>query len=91
MRREVLPDGEGVGPGGPEVAPAGTLRFLEEGRLSGPSWLTQWEVLDGSSFRITFLHQREKYWIFVMGKDGKSAETNGKGTITDRKVLKATP
>ncbi|MBN8458468.1 MAG: hypothetical protein J0M04_11590 [Verrucomicrobia bacterium] len=68
--------------------PAFTIRFLEGGKISGPSWLTAWEVLDGETVKITQM-TTERYWTMRFSKDRETAKAViAESTIRDNKSIK---
>jgi hypothetical protein len=67
----------------------GTIRFLEGGKVSGIFWLTGWEVIDASTFKIIFQNNPSNYWVFKLAKSRKIAESvELKGAMTGLKTLK---
>lgn len=68
--------------------PAFTIRFLEGGKISGPSWLTAWEVTDGETVKITQM-TTERYWTMRFSKDREMAKAViAESTIRDNKSIK---
>lgn len=68
--------------------PAFTIRFLEGGKISGPSWLTAWEVIDGETVKIVQM-TTERYWTMRFSKDRETAKAvMAESTIRDNKSIK---
>jgi hypothetical protein len=67
----------------------GAIRFLETGAVSGISWLSGWETIDASSFKIIFQKNPNNYWVFKLAKNRKTAESvEGDGAMKGPKSLK---
>jgi len=88
--KKLLVDGSWSWHVGDEDSPAqGTLRFLEGGKISGPSWLTGWEVTDSSTFKVFFQNNPSNYWRFKLAKSRKFANSvEGDGAMKGPKALK---
>lgn len=65
------------------------IRFLETGGISGPSWLTGWEVVDADSVKIKSMGRDTNYWLFRFNKGRDKAESvPAESTIKDNKAIK---
>lgn len=66
-----------------------TIRFLETGGVKGIGWLTGWEAIDGSTFKMIFQNNPNSYWVFKLAKNRKTAESvDGDGAMKGPKSLK---
>lgn len=67
----------------------GAIRFLETGAVSGISWLSGWETIDASTFKIIFQKNPNNYWVFKLARNRKTAESvEGDGAMKGPKSLK---
>lgn len=66
----------------------GSIRFIEGGKVAGVSWLTGWEALDSSKFKIIFQNNPNSHWIFRLAKDRDSAKTVEMKGVSGDKALK---
>jgi hypothetical protein len=66
-----------------------TIRLLETGGVKGIGWLTGWEAIDGSTFKMIFQNNPNSYWVFKLAKNRKTAESvDGDGAMKGPKSLK---
>jgi hypothetical protein len=66
----------------------GSIRFLDTGVVTGISWLSGWEVINASTFKVIFQKNPDKYWVFKLAKNRKTAESvEGDGAMAGPKSL----
>jgi len=75
-------------PGTPDKQALATIQFTEDGKISGIYWLTGWETVNGSTFKVFQMNNPSRYWLFKLSDDRKMAESQQSGTINDIKTLK---
>gem|GEM_PF-4227415 len=73
----------------PTDNPAGSIQFHENGTMTGFPWLTNWEAINESTFKLIQFNNPNKYWVLKLSKDRQTAETDTtQGTIKGLKFLK---